>query len=108
MQLRHSSQVARLDSIFIHELLQERRLFLRVTMVEEDVGLYDTVLQAPLLQLTKEEQIIGLPDVEATKLYIIPVEQVRVTGEQDYTLRLGGHKWLLHYNMNIGFLWKQC
>ena len=68
------SKVARMDEIFIHEQHNEKRLFASLTDVDDyDDGVQsrDVLLDLPLLKLSTNRRIIGLPAINAAKLYIV-------------------------------------
>lgn len=72
----YGKEVARLDNIFIHKILPgQRRLFMMVTKVSGNVdeSLLDPVLWLPLLRLSEETTIVGLPAVNGDHVYILPV-----------------------------------
>ena len=100
--LFRGGEIGKLDAIFIHELsVGVRRLFVRATRASRHSSSIDAVLDIPVLCCTEEQIMIGLPAIDAKKLYIVPVEQRRHGDE----LCLGGSNMLLYCNWtDIQFL----
>jgi hypothetical protein len=72
---RVPSGIARVDIIFIHELLSGyRRVFAMITRVS-DYGQRDLVTGAPILNLQHRQEIVGLPAVEGRKLYVVSLSR---------------------------------
>jgi|ERR1700761_8583749 hypothetical protein len=70
-----ATRIVRIDGIFIHELFGTKRLFTKVTEVE-DTGVRDRILDLPLLRLANsanDDMIVGLPSIKSKRIYIIPV-----------------------------------
>ena len=80
--------IVRLDQIFIHELVRERRLFARVTKVEPIPGQFDSILGLQLYRVLPDSIFVGLPRISAKHLYMLPVED---DGEAQV---LGGNRML--------------
>lgn len=96
----HGEHIARLDDIFIHKILPgQKKLFVMITKVTGDVdeSPLDSVLQLPLLQLSKETIIVGLPAVNGNHVYFLPVTP------DGLRLRAGGRK-LFFVNWQIKYL----
>ena len=75
--------------MLIHETLHtQQKLFALVTKAENYEEM-DEVLGLPLLHLSREKEVVGLPGIDGRKLYILPVS--------------GGSK-LLHVTWTIQFL----
>ena len=71
-----NGQIARIDQIFVHEILQKKRLFCKATLVERGGMQVDPILGLRMFAFASPEQastIIGLPSVTARRLYILPV-----------------------------------
>jgi hypothetical protein len=71
-----SHSIARIDHIFVHELLRKRRIFLKIRDVQS-VQDRDEVLDVPSLFVPGLDEValrfVGLPAIDAKKLYILPV-----------------------------------
>ena len=72
-------------------------MFAVITKVTGDSLGLDKVLQLPLLQLSKEQLIVGLPAFDSRKLYILHVQSMGSSDATDQPL-------LLHCNWDIEFL----
>ena len=70
----HHDRLARIDGIFLMTITNTRA-FLKITEVDSTAtpGYRDPVLEMPILQLTDDTRIIGLPAVDLSKPYLIPV-----------------------------------
>ena len=105
VSIRQDVQKGKIEGIFIHELSPgEFRLFVRLIVVEEsDPPRMDYVLQTPLLQFTDELEVVGLPAIDAKKLYILQVTP-KIIDDARYGLERGGKQLLLHCNYDIQFM----
>ena len=70
-------RIGHIDAIFVHELTHECRLFVKITEAQR-TGRCNPVLNLPLLRLGGQELIIGLPLINAKKLYIVPLDKEMV------------------------------
>lgn len=71
----HDDKIGRLDHIFTHENLYERRLFCIVTKATLVEDKKDDVLDMPLLKISNNQLMISLPAILGRKLYMLPVSQ---------------------------------
>ena len=88
---------------------EERRLFIRVTPTTV-LPIMDAVLQSPILQLSTNSLIVGLPAIQPKKLYIVPIAYDRIRNEEldnwkDTQGDIGrGGEMLLQVDADIDFL----
>lgn len=94
----HDNKIGRLDRVVSHELMNVRRVFCLVTEVSLTQHQRDDVLGVPLLQLSKDQVLIGLPAISGRKLYMLPVSR-----DSDNEL-IKGDDMLLWVNWQIQFL----
>ncbi|MCJ1360231.1 MAG: hypothetical protein MMC33_010234 [Icmadophila ericetorum] len=99
-------EIVRIDYFFVHQSsTDERRAFVlcRKTFDPEQ---QDRVIPEPILHLTEENTVIGLPALISDKVYIISVqEKLRLDGTvEPGKLQIGGTKLLIHLDMDIEFL----
>ncbi|RYC80118.1 hypothetical protein BFJ63_vAg16994 [Fusarium oxysporum f. sp. narcissi] len=73
----HSTQVGRIDHIFLHDKMKERRIFLILTRLMSALG-RDKELQQRVVRENKEDGpiIVGLPGLIPNHQYIVPVKNV--------------------------------
>lgn len=70
----HGNEVGRLDQVFVHELMHVRRVFCLITrVISSPQHQKDNVLDMPLLQISNDQLIVGLPAISGQKLYMLPV-----------------------------------
>jgi hypothetical protein len=63
------------DIIFVHKLLYGyRRVFAIISRVSDHRQL-DPVIGAPILNLQRRQEIVGLPAIEGRKLYIVSLSR---------------------------------
>ena len=98
-------EIVRIDYFFVHQSsTDERRAFVlcRKTFDPEQ---QDRVIPEPILHLTEENTVIGLPALISDKVYIISVqEKLRLDGTvEPGKLQIGGTKLLIHLDMDIEF-----
>ena len=90
--------ISRLDHILVHEIGSTKRRLFGLVQKVKDEGMRDFVLGLPILGLSGEKEMVGLPAIGSRKLYILPVEQ-----QADSGLKLGGSG-LLHVTWTVQFL----
>jgi len=77
-----ANRIGKVDGIFVHQLLETRRLFCRVSEAEfignDQVATRDPVLDLPILRLTGSKSLIGLPCIGSRNLYVIDVNDTLV------------------------------
>lgn len=71
----HNQDIGRLNQVLVHELLNVRRVFCLITKVPVTQDQTDDVLDVPLLQLSSDRLLIGLPAISGRKLYMLPVSR---------------------------------
>jgi len=96
------SSIGRIDHIFIHEVVKGQKRMFAVVKRVVDQKKKDHVLNLPILWVSDETDIVGLPAITGRKLYIISVKQ-RTGGGLD----LGGRD-LLFVDWQIQFLWPKA
>ncbi|KAA6413688.1 MAG: hypothetical protein FRX48_02049 [Lasallia pustulata] len=73
-----NDSIARINHIFTHEVVAgSRRLFLDVTpIIPSQPPRNDELLAVPVLKIACESDIVALPAVDGTRLYVLPfIEQ---------------------------------
>jgi len=77
-----ANRIGKVDGIFVHQLLETRRLFCYISEAEfasnERVSARDPVLDLPILRLTGSKSLIGLPRIGSRNLYVIDVDDTLV------------------------------
>ena len=75
--LQMSNRIGKVDGIFVHQLLETRRLFCRI-LEAKSTGNRDSVLGLPILRLTGGKSLIGLHPIGSRNLYVVDVDNTLV------------------------------
>ena len=68
-------RIGRIEGIFVHELLQIKRPFVRIVEVVP-TGSLNPLLFLPMMRIDHDSSmIIGLPSISGRKLYLVPVTE---------------------------------
>ncbi|SLM35923.1 hypothetical protein LPUS_05324 [Lasallia pustulata] len=106
----HNDSIARISHTFTHEVVAgSRRLFLDVTpIIPSQPPRNDELLAVPVLKVAGESDIVGLPAVEGTRLYVLPFIEQDGNGMElsmgKMSIDLESEDKVLCVNWNIQFL----
>lgn len=71
----HEKAVGKLDQIFVHEMgTHHRRVFAVITKITNH-GKKNNVLDFSMLQLSQEQETVGLPSIISKKMYMLLVHE---------------------------------
>jgi hypothetical protein len=109
VKVEHSAgttEIVRIDQIFIHNLDRKDRVFLKVTDTDSTFTDFDVLLQYPRLTLLQSDdiKILGLPALLAHNLYILLVTE-DIADAHNHPLRVP--KLLLGRSDGTSLLWVQ-
>jgi len=69
-----TNRIAKIEGIFVHELLRVCRAFLRIRHVAISAD-QDIILDLPKLELAESWELIGLPRIQARNMYVVAVHK---------------------------------
>lgn len=103
--IHYKDRIGRLDQILTHDLLRDTRRVFAIVTPTIPKGVPEGLTRLDLLQLgtEAEKEVIGLPAIDARRLYVLPVRRHQGKYELATQSAAAGSD-LIHVNWRIQFL----